>query len=125
MRQASPEELIRLFREAVVRVLRGGSWNNNSRNARAANRNRNHPENRNNNIGFRVVLSRGVSTPRGRRPWSGLPPPARAARFTDRVGVQECESRPPSGVGPQRAGQIINRPVRTGRRKPTALTGLF
>jgi hypothetical protein len=39
-------------------VVRGGSWNNNQDNARAAYRNRNHPSNRNNNIGFRVV---GVS----------------------------------------------------------------
>jgi hypothetical protein len=38
------------------RVLRGGSWNNNPRNVRCANRNRNNPDNRNNNIGFRVLL---------------------------------------------------------------------
>ncbi|MCY7278167.1 MAG: hypothetical protein LH702_31630 [Phormidesmis sp. CAN_BIN44] len=35
--------------------MRGGSWNNNPLNCRSANRNRNTPENRNNNIGFRVV----------------------------------------------------------------------
>ena len=39
------------------RVLRGGSWNNNQENARADYRNHNHPDNRNNNIGFRVVCS--------------------------------------------------------------------
>ncbi len=39
------------------RVLRGGSWNNNGRNARSANRNRNEPDNRNNNIGFRLALA--------------------------------------------------------------------
>ncbi|MFN0175796.1 MAG: SUMF1/EgtB/PvdO family nonheme iron enzyme [Saprospiraceae bacterium] len=38
-----------------VRVLRGGSWNNNPENCRVANRNRNNPNNRNNNVGFRVV----------------------------------------------------------------------
>jgi hypothetical protein len=38
-------------------VMRGGSWNNNQDNARCANRNRNHPHNRNNNIGFRVAES--------------------------------------------------------------------
>lgn len=32
---------------------RGGSWNNNASNCRAANRNRNTPGNRNNNLGFR------------------------------------------------------------------------
>jgi hypothetical protein len=36
--------------------VRGGSWNNNRDYARCAYRNRNHPDNRNNNIGFRVVL---------------------------------------------------------------------
>ena len=38
------------------RVLRGGSWNNNRNNVRAAYRNRNNPDNRNDNIGFRVVV---------------------------------------------------------------------
>jgi hypothetical protein len=38
-----------------ARVLRGGSWNNNPRNLRSANRNRNQPDNRNNNNGFRVA----------------------------------------------------------------------
>jgi len=37
------------------RVLRGGSWNNNPRNLRSANRNRNTTDNRNNNNGFRVA----------------------------------------------------------------------
>jgi hypothetical protein len=36
-------------------VVRGGSWNNNPRNVRAANRNDNTPDNRNNNIGFRLA----------------------------------------------------------------------
>jgi len=39
------------------RVLRGGSWNNNARNTRSANRNHNTPDNRNNNIGFRFALA--------------------------------------------------------------------
>ncbi len=43
------------------RVLRGGSWINNPENARAANRNRNNPDNRDNNRGFRVVLSAHIS----------------------------------------------------------------
>jgi len=41
------------FRGVRPKVLRGGSWINNQDNARCANRNRNNPENRNNNVGFR------------------------------------------------------------------------
>jgi hypothetical protein len=37
-------------------VVRGGSFNNNQNNARCAFRNRNNPNNRNNNQGFRVVV---------------------------------------------------------------------
>ncbi|MBW1781292.1 MAG: SUMF1/EgtB/PvdO family nonheme iron enzyme [Deltaproteobacteria bacterium] len=42
-------------------VLRGGAFNNNARDVRCAYRNRNNPDNRNNNIGFRVVLAHGFS----------------------------------------------------------------
>jgi formylglycine-generating enzyme required for sulfatase activity len=42
-------------------VVRGGSWNNNQRNARCAYRNNNNPNNRNNNIGFRVVIASHTS----------------------------------------------------------------
>jgi len=43
-------------------VVRGGSFNNNHRNARCAYRNNNHPDNRNDNMGFRVVVvSHGCS----------------------------------------------------------------
>jgi hypothetical protein len=38
-------------------VLRGGAFNNTTRNVRCAYRNWNNPDNRNDNIGFRVVLS--------------------------------------------------------------------
>lgn len=37
------------------RVMRGGSWNNHARNVRAGCRNNIHPENRNDNVGFRCV----------------------------------------------------------------------
>jgi hypothetical protein len=36
-------------------VVRGGSWNNNQDNARAADRNRNNPHNSNNNNGVRLA----------------------------------------------------------------------
>ncbi|MBM4037359.1 MAG: hypothetical protein FJ290_02495 [Planctomycetes bacterium] len=64
------------------RVLRGGSWNSNPRNCRSANRNRNHPENRNNNAGFRVVLS-AAPLIRGRLPRAERPAAAEG------LGVQE------------------------------------
>ncbi|WP_334310536.1 hypothetical protein [Spirulina subsalsa] len=35
--------------------MRGGYWNNNPKNCRSANRNNNTRDNKNNNIGFRVV----------------------------------------------------------------------
>lgn len=41
--------------DGLTRVVRGGSWNNKPQNLRSANRNRNTPENRNNNLGFRVA----------------------------------------------------------------------
>lgn len=51
-------------RRRISRVLRGGSWNNNNpRNLLSSNRNNDHPENRNDNNGFRVVLS-GMSSPK-------------------------------------------------------------
>ncbi|MCP4409943.1 MAG: SUMF1/EgtB/PvdO family nonheme iron enzyme [Gammaproteobacteria bacterium] len=44
--------------KGAKRVNRGGSWNNNPTNVRAANRNRNTPGNRNNNLGFRFLSTR-------------------------------------------------------------------
>ena len=41
--------------ETTNRVLRGGSWNNNTNNVRSSIRNNNTPDNTNNNIGFRVA----------------------------------------------------------------------
>ncbi|MEK7287783.1 MAG: SUMF1/EgtB/PvdO family nonheme iron enzyme [Elusimicrobiota bacterium] len=41
--------------------MRGGSWNNNARNLRSANRNNDDPGNRNNNVGFRLASSRQFS----------------------------------------------------------------
>jgi hypothetical protein len=46
---------LRRRRRRTNRVLRGGSWNNDPDNLLSSNRNNNHPDNRNDNIGFRVV----------------------------------------------------------------------
>ncbi len=40
-----------------TRVLRGGSWNNDARNARAAYRNHNRLDNLNDNNGFRLAVA--------------------------------------------------------------------
>ena len=42
-------------------MVRGGSWNNNPDNARSSARNNNHPDNRNNNIGIRVLCSSHIN----------------------------------------------------------------
>jgi hypothetical protein len=44
-----------------ARVVRGGSWINNQDNARASYRNNNSPDNRNNNIGFRVSCASHIA----------------------------------------------------------------
>jgi len=51
-------------------VKRGGNWNNNAQNCRSANRNRNNPDNSNNNIGFRPANPslRPSAAAHGRRP---------------------------------------------------------
>jgi len=59
-------------------MLRGGSWNNNAMNARAAYRNNNQPDNVNNNIGFRLALvgrpddSTGMASKLARAPDIGV-----------------------------------------------------
>ncbi|MBM3952953.1 MAG: hypothetical protein FJ311_16080 [Rhodospirillales bacterium] len=78
------------------RVLRGGSWNNNPRNLRSANRNRNTTDNRNNNNGFRVAsthrcLSRAVHGRRGRasvRPGPAMMSRLRPLRASARIGAR-------------------------------------
>jgi alpha-mannosidase len=42
-------------------VLRGGSWINNGRNVRSANRNRNEPAERNDNNGLRLARAHGFA----------------------------------------------------------------
>ena len=65
MRQAYPEA------GRVAQLLRGGSWNNNPRNCRSANRNHNQPDNANNNVGFRVVCL--PQHPSSTEPLEGIP----------------------------------------------------
>mgnify|MGYP003835745527 FL=1 len=59
------------------RVMRGGSWNNDAQNCRSAIRNRIKPDNRNDNVGFRLSSSRqrpDAARPRVHRQRQGLDP---------------------------------------------------
>ena len=100
----------RILREPVLRwgrpltcgrVLRGGAWNNNQDNARSAFRNRNNPNNRNNNVGFRVLCSSHIFHPlRGTAPAA---PSGRAGSTGTLVCFRHC---PPTTVcGPRRGGE--------------------
>jgi hypothetical protein len=83
---------------STLRVVRGGSFGNNADNLRAANRNRNNPDNRNDNIGFRVVSSRSSSTFDG----AGI-----ARRVTNLAGRgEERRSLFPAESGIEPAGRI-------------------
>lgn len=77
-----------------LRILSGGSWNNNENNVRSTNRNRNVPGNINNNVGLRLVCA---STSQGRNRRKGFrrackgSPERRPAR---RVIVSENQPKP-------------------------------
>ncbi|MCA0235367.1 MAG: SUMF1/EgtB/PvdO family nonheme iron enzyme [Bacteroidetes bacterium] len=77
------------------RVLRGGSWNNNAQNCRSVNRNNNDPSNRNNNIGFRLVLS---ITPAHRKS-GGHPLNRLCSRSLLCRDKNAARSRPSSSIG--------------------------
>jgi len=69
-------------------VVRGGSFNNNANNVRCAVRNNNNPDNRNDNNGFRVVVSHGfLRTPLRKEGYAHQQPvavTASTARFESR-----------------------------------------
>ena len=67
----------------VIRVLRGGAFNNNDRNMRCAIRNRNNPNNRNNNIGFRVVVASHASQIESSQVLKAWMPGQKCCSFTD------------------------------------------
>ncbi|MCU0692523.1 MAG: hypothetical protein MUF54_14075 [Polyangiaceae bacterium] len=53
-------------------MIRGGNFNNNDNNLRAANRNDNNPDNHNHNIGFRCAKTGDTLAARGRPEGAGL-----------------------------------------------------
>jgi hypothetical protein len=67
------------------RVIRGGSWSSNARNVRAANRNWNHPGDRNDNLGFRLARAQRLTATPLTRPRSC--PPATGAGGESRAGA--------------------------------------
>ena len=71
------------------RVVRGGGWNNEPENVRSANRNRNAPDEANNNLGFRLARTPALV--------------AGASGVTDPLGVPAGAHGPPSGA-PQGRG---------------------
>lgn len=85
------------------RVIQGGSWNSNSRNVRAANCNENLPENRNENLGFRLAREQ-------ERVGGPAPDPSCAASRPPWAG--ECQAGAGVGVG---AADAPSKP----RRQPT------
>ncbi|MDA1053033.1 MAG: hypothetical protein O3C40_21485 [Planctomycetota bacterium] len=104
--------------------MRGGSWNNNASQARAGNRNYNTPDNRNNNIGFRVlrVCAASTASVAVRNRWQ-LPESCGL-----RIG-RACRSAVPitvlRRVASRRLGQITNRPTRSGRHRRRPSWGSF
>ncbi|MBI4603833.1 MAG: hypothetical protein HY721_17900 [Planctomycetes bacterium] len=99
-------------------MLRGGSWNNNPRNCRAANRNRNEPGNRNNNTGFRVALH-FPARPRPRvlpRPAPGIAPlTGRASAAAEVLAPLPRRRRCPKALA---AAKSASGPAGSGRARP-------
>ena len=110
--------------ETESRVLRGGSWNNNQDNARADYRNNNHPNNRNDNNGFRVVcgshIHRLLSGCRQVSPtkvcgmrrradgWRGHVPSARRLRHRAHTQARRRPGREPRGASPPLPGGLAD-----------------
>lgn len=90
------------------RVKRGGSWNNNARNCRSANRNNNDPSNRNNNLGFRLA---STVQGQGRVP-SGV------ARVPPTRGNEQVGARAAGSASERRAGSSHAEARRHGGVRP-------
>ncbi|MBM3853529.1 MAG: hypothetical protein FJ399_10280 [Verrucomicrobia bacterium] len=77
--------------------MRGGSFINNPRNARCAYRNRNVPDNFNNNIGFRVCVSIAVRSGRQILPSTG-----------SRTAPQQNSQPDPAPVADPRSPSLVH-----------------
>jgi hypothetical protein len=85
--------------------VRGGSCNDNRNNARCAYRNRNNPDNWNNNVGLRVVVAHAFRNRRKCRPVQRI---ARGRGFETRRGLFPAVRAIPGG-------RIQKRPAPCGR----------
>ena len=96
------------------RVVRGGSRNNEPTNLRVAIRNRNQPDNRNNNLGFRVASTLpcrssrvyGAAERAGKRPGPVMIPAINSAAFplqADKIPLQGRENSAVTG----RSGNLV------------------
>jgi len=105
-----------LSKAGLNRVNRGGSWNNDARNCRSANRNNDTPENRNNNLGFRVASSSLESERIHRTGQSPVPGQHVGESLRDsqpRLG--ETGLRGPGRIRSARAGLVAPRGERPAR----------
>jgi len=87
----------RITGRRTKRVLRGGAWNNQPHNLSCAIRNRNEPDNRNNNIGLRCAKTPLGNVPKDKEPSQALGFLKPAAH-----GLPECGT-----VGVHRAGPVF------------------
>jgi hypothetical protein len=90
------------------RVLRGGAFNNNERNVRCAYRNRNEPDERNNNVGFRVVVAHDFprSVPELPGGFTEASRPRREKRRGPSLAELSCPPRPlREGLGVREPGE--------------------
>ncbi|MBI5479967.1 MAG: SUMF1/EgtB/PvdO family nonheme iron enzyme [Deltaproteobacteria bacterium] len=93
-----------------ARVIRGGSWNNNPNNLRAANRNRNTPTNRNDNIGVRCAKT--VDDPA--KPRQGV----RSRAVPVATARERRPTVHPVRPGPRVSGRAEERPALSGAGPP-------
>lgn len=78
------------------RVYRGGSWNSDARNVRAANRNANSPDIRNDNLGFRLARAQGWAGWPASDPTSAASVPAWGGEMQAGAGVEVAVADAPS-----------------------------
>jgi formylglycine-generating enzyme required for sulfatase activity len=94
----------------VLRVLRGGSWSDVERLVRCAYRSRNQPRNRNNNLGFRLLVASHDFHGKPEMPGGGMRPSRPRQRKTARLG-------PGRALGPS-AGRVSRRDPGPGEYGP-------